>query len=122
MAKARIKTQDGVEVNVEGTPQEIIAIVRDLKAREAKAGQIGRQAKGRSVKGTLLDQIATLADGSFFKQPRDLASVRGALAEMGHHYPITTLSGAMLKLVRRQTLRRMKENKRWIYTRGNKFQ
>lgn len=118
MAKAHIKTQDGVEMRVEGTPQEIIAIARNLKARETKEVR-GKSTVGtKSGKGSLGDLIATLADGSFFKQPKDLASIKAALAEMGHHYPVTTLSPAVLRMVRKRTLRRMKQDKRWVYTRG----
>jgi len=63
----------------------------------------------------LVDLIASLVDGGFFKKPRDLASIRTALAEMGHHYPVTTLSPIMLRLVRKRNLRRIKEQKRWVY-------
>src|SRR5437667_328199 len=64
----------------------------------------------------LVDLVDSLIDGGFFKTPRDLAAVRAALAQMGHHYPITTLSGAMLRKVRRRELRRLKQDKRWVYT------
>jgi hypothetical protein len=42
--------------------------------------------------------------------------VKAALEEMGHHYPVTTLSGAMLRQVRKHNLRRVKQDKRWVYT------
>jgi hypothetical protein len=61
--------------------------------------------------------LANLIDGGFFrKKPKDLSSVRTALEELGHHYPLTTLSGAMLRQVRRRNLRRLKQDKKWMYT------
>jgi hypothetical protein len=42
--------------------------------------------------------------------------VKAALEEQGHFYPVTTLSGLMLRLVREKKLRRLKEGKRWRYT------
>jgi hypothetical protein len=64
----------------------------------------------------LVDLITNLIDGGFFKKPKDLAAVKGALEELGHHYPVTTLSGAMLRQVRKRNLRRLKQDKRWLYT------
>jgi hypothetical protein len=62
-----------------------------------------------------VDLIDSLIDGGFFKKPRDLAAIKAALAEMGHHYPQTTLSPAMLRKVRKRSVRRVREQKRWMY-------
>lgn len=116
MAKAQITTPEGVTVNIEGTPKEISAIVEDLKSKATKAQPTRPVRKRRSGRVLLVDQIAALKDGGFFKKPRDLASVKNALAEMGHHYPITTLSPVMLRQVRKRNLRRIREKGRWLYT------
>jgi len=119
MAKAHITTPDGVTIKIDGTSDEIAALVAKFRstvsgnARPARAGK--KQRKGVQ-KVQLVDLVDSLIDGGFFKTPRDLAAVRSALAEMGHHYPITTLSPAMLRKVRKRDLRRLKQNKRWIYT------
>ena len=60
--------------------------------------------------------VQQLIESGLFKQPKDLGAVKAALEEMGHHYPVTTLSGAMLRQVRKRNLRRLKEDKRWVYT------
>jgi len=64
----------------------IIDIVRDLKTSDIKvAGKKNAEAI-KPGKATLLDLISGLADGNFFKQPKDLASIKAALAEQGHHF------------------------------------
>lgn len=116
MAKAQITTPEGLRVNIEGTPQEITAVLQDLE-RRGSAQIEQRRTKAKPGRVLLVDLIASLIDGGFFKKARDLASIKAALAEMGHHYPVTTLSPVMLRLVRKRTLRRIRENKRWVYTR-----
>ena len=116
MAKAHIRTKEGIEINVEGTPKEIAAFVHDLKRQAAEGGSPRRRTKGKSGRVLLKDLLGSLRDGGFFKKPKDLASIKGALAEMGHHYPVTTLSPVMLRLVRRGNLRRLREKGRWLYT------
>ncbi len=116
MAKAQITTPEGITINIEGTPKEISAVAEDLKKRVAEPGLARRRKTAKSGRLLLVDHIASLKDGGFFKKPRDLASVKNALAEMGHHYPITTLSPIMLRQVRRRNLRRIREKGRWLYT------
>ncbi len=116
MAKAQITTPEGINIKVEGTPKEISAIVEELKRRSADSGPGRRRGKGKSGRVLLVDLIGSLRDGGFFKKPKDLAGIKGALEEMGHHYPVTTLSPAMLKLVRKRNLRRLREKGRWLYT------
>jgi hypothetical protein len=119
MAKAQINFPDGTTVKLEGTPDEISAVVD----RGRKTQGTGRPAaarvkvKARSQPLQLVDLSANLIDGGFFKKkPKDLAAVKTALEEMGHHYPVTTLSGAMLRQVRKRDLRRLKQGKHWVYT------
>lgn len=117
MAKAQISFTDGTTVKLEGTPDEISAVVdRGRKTRETKRRRTRVKLRARSQPIQLVDLIANLIDAGFFKKkPKDLASVKAALEEMGHHYPVTTLSGAMLRQVRKRNLRRLKEDKRWAY-------
>ena len=115
MAKAKITTPEGIKINIDGTPKEIAAIVEDLKGKAAEAGPTRRRAKAKSGRVLLGDLLASLKDGGFFKKPRDLASVKSTLEEMGHHYPVTTLSPIMLRQVRSRNLRRIREKGRWLY-------
>lgn len=116
MAKARIKTPDGIAVEVEGTPTEITKVVQELRGKLA-TGPVSRGGeRGRGGRVLLVDLVASLIDSGFFKKPRSLADIKRALEEIGHHYPVTTLSAAMLRQVRRRSLRRVREKKLWFYT------
>jgi hypothetical protein len=60
--------------------------------------------------------ISNLIGAGFFKEPKQLGAVKVALEEEGEFYPVTTLSPAMLRLVRAKELRRIKDgNGRWTY-------
>ena len=114
MAKAQIRMPDGLTIKVDGTPKEIAEVVQDLKKAQRRSGaSAGSSASGS---GKLPDLIASLVDGGFFKTPKDLAAIKLALEEMGHHYPVTTLSPAMLRQVRKRRMRRLKKADRWVYT------
>src|SRR3989338_9856506 len=109
MAKAQITTPQGIQVKIEGTPAEITAVLRDLEAKGSTPAAFGsrRNKKAKPGRVLLVDLLGSLIDGGFFKQPKDLASIKNALAEMGHHYPLTTLSGVMIKQVRKRNIRRI---------------
>ena len=113
MAKAKITTKSGLVMEVDGTPAEIRAVLQELKREEAAA--IPKRKSAKAGRAQLPDLIGSLNDGGFFKKPQDLAAVKTALGEIGHHYPMTTLSGAMLRQVRGRNLRRMRQDKRWVY-------
>ena len=115
MAKARITTKSGLVIQVDGTSAEIAAVLRDLKDQEERAAAPRRKRGAKAGPVQLPDLIGALVDGKFFNKPQDLAAVKTALEELGHHYPMTTLSGAMLRQVRRRNLRRMRQDKRWVY-------
>ena len=116
MPKAHITTREGITITIDGTSKEIVALLEDLKEKATPHELTRKRTRTRSGPVLLVDLIAALKDGGFFKKPRDLASVKSALAEMGHHYPVTTLSPIMLRQVRRRYLRRIREKGRWLYT------
>jgi len=118
MAKALIKRPDGTTVSIEGTPQEIAELVGKVEAvtKSPPKSLSSRKVQPQRVKESLPDLLVSLIDGGFFKKPKDLAAVRTALAELGHVFPVTTLSPALLRVVRRRHLRRIKQDKRWFYT------
>jgi hypothetical protein len=121
MTKAHIVTRQGSKITIEGTPEEVAMLV--AKLGEETAHGRGKAAPPKRIprsqekqKTTPVNLISSLIDGGFFRKPKDLAAVKVAIEEMGHHYPITTLSPVLLRLVRRRELRRIKEKKRWLYT------
>ncbi len=117
MAKAQVTTSGGITVKIEGTPQEILLVVQDLEKQEAKPSKTRVEKKASPGRKTLANLLDSLAHDGFFRQPRDLGAVKAELEARGHHYPVTTLSGAVLREVRKRNLRRLKKNDRWFYTR-----
>ena len=118
MATAHIKRPDGTSIVIKGDPHEIAEVVRKIQGEGPAPDKKGR-ARVRQVstgKSSLPDILISLLDGGFFKKPKELAAVKTALAELGHVYPVTTVAPALLRLVRRRHLRRIKQDKRWFYT------
>lgn len=119
MAKAHLSLPDGTKVLIEGTPEEVAALVArfsKVTTPETSAPSIPSK-KSSTARPGLNDLISELIDGGFFKQPRELGAIKTALQEQGHHYPVTSLSPSVLRLVRRKQLRRLKEKNRWMYVR-----
>lgn len=121
MAKAQITFQDGTTVKLEGTPAEISAVINSdrgvARAGPSKAKEPPSKPKKAAERVTLVDLIGNLIAADFFKSPRGLSAIRGALVEMGYHYPVTSLSGVMLRQVRKRNIRRIRHEKHWAYTR-----
>jgi hypothetical protein len=121
MAKAHITTRTGTKITIEGTPKEVAELVAQLGEKADAPRVLNRPDKKAAKrqdkqKATPINLISSLIDGGFFRKPKDLAAVKIALEEMGHYFPVTTLSPALLRLVRRRQLRRIKDQKRWLYT------
>lgn len=119
MAKARIVTADGTEVNVDGTPSEIAAVLKELKIT-ARAASASASAPTKSVKPkpgetTLPGLLDELIGSKFFSKPKGIGDVRTQLADLGHHYPTTSLSGPLQGYVRKRKLRRFKKDGRYVY-------
>lgn len=118
MAKALITRPDGTTVSIEGTPQEIAELIQKVEVKTEAKGVRHLAGKDGPMRprATLPDLLVSLIDGGFFKKPKDLGSIKGALAEMGHMFPVTTLSPTMVRFVRKKYLRRIKQENRWFYT------
>jgi hypothetical protein len=121
MTKAHITTKAGAKITIEGNPEEVAVIVRQLHGAEAPS-KVHRRATTREQKPTArqtatpTNLVLSLIESGFFRKPKDLVAVKTALEEMGHYYPVTTLSPSLLRIVRKHRLRRIKEEKRWLYT------
>ena len=122
MAKARITTKEGATITLEGSHQEVAKLISQLNVsphgpqkRKERTSKKDNDAR-INQRATPINLISTLIDGGFFKKPKDLAAVKVALEELGHVYPVTSLSPALLRLVRRRQLRRIKDKNRWLYT------
>ena len=118
MAKAHIKRPNGTIIVIEGAPQEVAELISKIEgeAHNIRKAQKSPEKRGNRAKVTLSDLLMLLLDDGSFKKPKDLAAVKAALAERGHVYRVTSLSPALLRLVQRRYLRRIKQEKRWFYT------
>jgi len=119
MAHAKFTTEDGISIDLEGTPDEVAAVVERLRGTAAnkddsRPRKTARKQTGR-IKAELPQLIERLRSDEFFRKPQGLGAVREKLAETGHHYPLTTLSGAMQTEAKRRRLRRYKENGKYVY-------
>jgi len=116
MAKARITTQGGATVTLEGTSEELALLISRLEGgtphsqRKTKAAH-----RGSKLRPSPTNLISDLVDGGFFKKPKELSAIKLVLEEQGHYFPLTSLSPTLLRLVRRRHLRRIKNQKRWLY-------
>lgn len=117
MVKAQITTKSGSKIVFEGTPKEVALLVSQLEEKvlppkEKRSSSNKPKTKHRPTPTNLIDD---LIDGGFFNKPKELSAIKMALEEQGHFYPVTTLSPTVLRFVRKRDLRRIKENKRWLY-------
>jgi hypothetical protein len=115
VARATLTTKDGTRVVIEGSPEE----VERLAGRLSGAGKAAKHAapKNKSARSlpTATDAIVELKTEHFFKKPRALSDIKEKLASRGMIYPLTSLSGVVLLLVRKRALGRVKQDGRWLY-------
>jgi hypothetical protein len=122
MPKAKISNDSGLKIEVDGTVDEINAIINYASGSMNSTNTQRRKTpkkhnvKARTVRDTPTSLIRGLINDNFFKPPKSLPQIRAKLTEMGHPYAVTSLSPAVLRLVRARELRRLKEKKNWVYT------
>jgi hypothetical protein len=122
MAKVYITTKNGTKLTIEGTSDEVAALVERFegssshheKPAPSKRISVGRASKGK-IKSGPVNLVSELIEGGYFKKPKGLAAIKSTLEERGHFYPVTTLSPILLRMVKGRQLRRVKEKKRWSY-------
>lgn len=122
MAKARITTSKGTKIFIEGEPSEINQILSTIKENESAPVRNGesqstgiRKRLSKQKNNTATDIIISLRETGYFNKPRTLVDIKNALQEQGMIYPMTTLSGVLLKQVRKRMLGRIKQDKKWCY-------
>jgi len=122
MAKAIVNLKSGTVVTIEGSPSEVATLIERLQGNAATTAQGRAQEKdlagdeaGAASGPTAL--VLRLREGGFFDKPRSLGDIGQAVQEMGYLYPVTTLSGVVLNLLKRGRLHRKKDGGKWIYGR-----
>ncbi len=125
MTKANIVLPDGTTVAIQGTAEEVAGLLAkfsqpSVQLRRGRKGgqkkrQPGGQARGESRKGGPTALIAELAEEGYFKSKRLIGDIQKKLEERGHIYPVTSISPCLTRMTKRRQLRRLKENKGWVY-------
>ena len=129
MAKADVILSSGAKVTVEGTTEEVAALVQLIEGESSRSPRRRRGRTSQTVPSSSrdrrpstrtknkgpVDYIRALIDEDFFKTKQGIGEVKNKLEEQAHIYPVTTLSPALFRLVKAKELRRVKENKQWQY-------
>jgi hypothetical protein len=90
---------------------------KDANGPVTRIARERKKPKGKAViKGGPKAYIEELIDDGFVKKPRTISEVKEALANQGHHIPITSLSGPLQKLCQQKRLRRQKDAQSGNYT------
>lgn len=130
MPKATINLPDGTNITVDGNEAEvsrIVALISRSPSDTVATGHVNKSAKpmkakaNKSVSGNgtrrpgLTTYVLELKDEGYFKKERSLDDVLEALKQIGHIYPVTSLSETMLRLTRQKKLGRIDQGSKWVY-------
>lgn len=122
MVRAKIKTKQGTEIEIEGdtnTIKEVISFLQKREDQEARFNEHMKLRRNEVMHGkqpsNLSEAIVKLKAEGFFKNKRSMSDIKDELSNKGFHYPSTTLSPVLLYLTRKGELGRLKEDKQWRY-------
>lgn len=127
MAKANLVLPDGTTVAIEGTAEEVAVLLTKFsqptviarsKKEKKKKRRIASSATGSGAKKKKdgpTGLITELAKEGYFKSKRTISDIQNKLEELGHIYAITSISPILTRLTKNRALRRLKENKVWVY-------
>src|SRR5258706_8026701 len=85
-------------------------LLKSGSTRDKKPARIRRHAtpierrSGQGPKG----YVEELIKEGFFKKPKTIVEVKAQMENLGHHIPLTSLSGPLQRLCQQKTLRRQK--------------
>lgn len=121
MPKATIKLATGATITIEGTQEEVSNIISTYEntsvvgnAKKSIA-RLKSAKKAEKKRDSAADLIIALKEDGFFEKPKSLGEIGSALEEQGYLYPVTSLSGVVLGLLKRKQLRRKKVEGKWVY-------
>src|SRR5207302_22016 len=106
-------------ITIEGNESEVSTILatyeRTSVVDQAKKAIARSRTTKKSEKGRqgASDLIVELREAGFFEKPKSLGEIAHALEEKGYLYPVTTLSGVVLGLVKKRELHRKKHEGKW---------
>jgi len=126
MAKATLTLSDGTMVLIEGSSEEIAKIMSlhstTIQTQSSKPPSTTKANKSKSTSKKSSQsmtgpkqRIFELKSSGFFEEKRSIMDIQKKLEEQGHIYAQSSLSPALVRLVRSRDLRRVKEDKVWLY-------
>ena len=121
MPKATIKSKSGAVITIDGSESEIAKIVSAFEQSERvvhvrqRVSKMKMERKEQKKRQSAAELLISLKEEGFFEKPKALGDIARALEEKGYLYPVTTLSGVVLSLVKNKHLRRKKVEGRWVY-------
>lgn len=119
MARAAIETSSGLKISVEGTADEVAAIIAHVKNNSAISPKMiryeNKQTRTVNSSISLVDLILDLKRTGFFDLPKKVNDVRETLAQQTHHYPTESVSTALIRRVKKGELGRVKDGAVWAY-------
>lgn len=75
---------------------------------EKQSGESKKASTVKAAKGGPKAYVEELIGDGFFEKPQTISQVKAELQNLGHHIPITSLSGPLQKLCQEKRLRRQK--------------
>ncbi len=121
MPKATIKSKSGAVITIDGSESEIAKIVSAFEQSERvvqvrqRVSKMKVERKEQKKRQSAAELLIGLKEEGYFDKPKALGDITQALEEKGYLYPVTTLSGVVLSLVKNKHLRRKKVEGRWVY-------
>lgn len=100
--------------------EDLLASPTSTKNENISSGKRSSTAAKAAVrqagKGGPKAYVSEFIEDGFFKKPKSISEIRTALAEAGHHIPVTSLSGPLQKLCQEKRLRRQKKEGTYTYS------
>jgi hypothetical protein len=122
MAETLIEFPTGGTAKISGTPHEIAEILRIAGMTNGQVpSKSSIQVRSRAplakrIKTGPVELISDLKAEGFFAEGRAIGEIQTELRARGHIYALTSLSPALIRLVRRRELGRVKGPRgRWVY-------
>ncbi len=124
MAKAEIVTSSGTKILIEGSVDEISAIISlfdhnerksEIKTPTKQKNQEKSKEKQLKPASTLVEFILELRNNGFFDTPKLTELVKKRLDQDGHFYPMQSVSTCLINRNARRELGRVKEGGKWAY-------
>jgi len=112
------------EIEISGTREEVIKTVGELPSLVASISKAFELTACKSVASAAYPSISSsgcseavleLLETDWGRQARTLTELGEALKANGLHYPSTTISGVLAWLVRKNKIKRWKNDKGYVY-------